>query len=463
MRILTIVNNLGAGGAQGSAKNASLAYLEQGLDVAVLGYRGGGARVQPLRDAGAEVFVGGEHADELERAVEQAVAWRPNVVHVHRAGHAEQTVSSIVRRIKDAATARVAVIETNIFGRVDSSADEEQFDVHMLLTRYCLWKWRKWARGVSPQPVGAVAPNIVRSDGFYPAGEEARRAFREEHGIPQDAIVFGRVGQPMRTKWSHACFEAFKKFAAERGDAWFVAVGIPWNYHKYLATFPQEVRRRIVVIEFLHGEEALRACYAAMDVFLHSSRIGESFGLVLAEAMLCERPVITLSTPARDNSQLEVVGHERGGLIAANVSAMVIAMRRLADDAALRDHFGRQGRQWCLEQYDSPVVGRVMLRIAELAHQHSDRKRLASALEDDPLITTDVSDKEIRALLSRCLGKVSLASRFLVWLVHAPAFYQFWRVVRKVHRKLRGPGDKQRLMREKSAIRDAAGPIHPAS
>jgi len=166
---------------------------------------------------------------------------------------------------------------------------------------------------------------------------------------------------------------------------------------------------------------------------------------------LCERPVVTLSTPMRDNSQLEVVGHERGGLVAANVDAMVQAMGRLADDPALRAKFGKQGRAWCLEQYDSPHVGRIMLRIATLALQHEDRTKLAAALAKDPLIQTDVTDKEIHDLLAKSVGKPSLFDRFSMWIVHKPWFYRFWGLVRRVHRKVKGPGDKQRFRLEAKA------------
>jgi glycosyltransferase involved in cell wall biosynthesis len=456
MRILTIVHNLDVGGAQGSAKNASLAYVERGQQVAVLAFRGGGPRVEPLRAAGVEVFVGGETDDDFKPALEAAMAWGPEVLHVHRSGHADESMLRIIRAIKASATRRIAVIETNIFGRVDASADVAEIDVHMLLTRYCLWKWRRWARGLTPPPIGAVAPNIVRSDGFYPERVETREAFRAEHGIPQDAIVFGRVGQPIRAKWSYAAFQAFIKFARQHPSAWFVAVGLPGAYEAYVNGIEPDVRRRIVVIDFLHGEAALRACYAALDVFLHSARIGESFGIVLAEAMLCERSVITLSTPAHDNSQLEVVGHERGGLVAANVDAMVEAMGNLADDPALRQRLGRQGRQWCLQHYDSPVVGGIMLRIAELALQHDDRAPLRAALEREPLLTTQVTDAEIHALLGRSIGRPSVVERVQVWMVHAPAVYRCWRIVRRVQRTLRGPGDKQRLIREREANRDAA-------
>jgi len=456
MRILTIVNNLGPGGAQGSAKNVSLAYIEQGQTVAVLGYQGGGVREEPLRAAGAEIFVGSEDPDEQLRVIKEAAAWNPDIIHLRRSGHADQSVTNILRTIKAASTKRIAVIESNIFGRVDRTTDRELYNVHLMIGGWCLWKWHQWARGLKPQPIGAVAHNIVRSDAFYPVGDDARRAFRDAHKIPQDAMLFGRIGQPMRTKWSHAAFEAFKTFATEREDAWFVAVGLPRNYSKYLATFPSDVRRRIVVIEFLHGEEALRDCYAGMDVFLHSSRIGESFGNVLAEAMLCNRPVITLSTPARDNSQLEVVGHERGGLCVANVKAMVEAMRRLADDPQLRDRYGKQGRAYCLEHYSSQAIGRILLRVAELAHQHEDHETLARAIEADPVIVSRVTTEEVNARLKRMIGKTSAMDRLMMWLIHAPVFYRLWSVMRKIHRAVRGPGDKQRLMREKSAIASGA-------
>ena len=456
MRILTVVSNLDVGGAQGSAKNASLAFMEQGQQVAVLAYRGGGPRVQPMREAGLEIFVGGKQPAEFDCALSAAAAWKPNVLHVHRAGHADEDIAQLIRSLRHRSSKRLAVLETNIFGRVDASDEGAGIDVHLLLTRYCLWKWRKWSKHIRPSPIGAVVPNIVRNDGFFPAGDDIRNAFRTEHGIPKDAVVFGRVGQPIRAKWSHAAFEAFSRFATQRADAWFVAVGLPKAYPKYLRTLPADVQRRIVVIDFLHGEEALRACYAGLDVFLHSARIGESFGLVLAEAMLCERPVITLSTPARDNSQCEVVGHERGGLVAANVAAMVDAMHRLAGDAHLRARLGTQGRQWCLEHYDSPMVGKMMVRIAEHALKHVDRAKLAAVLRSDPMIETEVSNEEIEDLLQRQIGQPSVMERLQMRLVHSPSLYAWWRLIRRAHRRLRGPGDKKRMIQEREAKQRAA-------
>jgi hypothetical protein len=211
-------------------------------------------------------------------------------------------------------------------------------------------------------------------------------------------------------------------------------VGVPEKYRAMVQEWPQAIRQRVVDIPFLHGDDVLRACYAAMDVFLHSATIGESFGLVLAEAMLCQRPVITLSTPLRDNSQLEVVGHERGGLIASSTAGMVQAMRRLADDADLRARLAEQGRRWCLEEYAVDRIARRMLRLMEHALRADTPGRLREALEEDETFITRVSRREIDQLLGHTMGRISLKDRVLMELGHVPWLYQVFSRVKRMAR-----------------------------
>jgi glycosyltransferase involved in cell wall biosynthesis len=57
-------------------------------------------------------------------------------------------------------------------------------------------------------------------------------------------------------------------------------------------------------------EEEIASTYQLMDIMLHTSRIGESFGMTLVEGMLFGLPILTNSTDFRectlfdrDNSQ----------------------------------------------------------------------------------------------------------------------------------------------------------------
>ena len=77
--------------------------------------------------------------------------------------------------------------------------------------------------------------------------------------------------------------------------------------------------------------------------------------MVLCEAMLCGVPVVTLSTPLKDNSQLEVVGHGKGGLVALTPEALPEAMVALIGDADLRAGVSVGGAAWVRERF---AVGR---------------------------------------------------------------------------------------------------------
>jgi glycosyltransferase involved in cell wall biosynthesis len=325
-------------------------------------------------------------------------------------------------------SASVGIMETNVFGRVDYSADARHIDVHLLLSKWCLWKWRQWSRSVRPKPLGLVLPNLVMHEGFYPIAPQLRAAFRERCAIPTDALLFGRVGSPIESKWSHATLEAFAIYAQANHNAWLLLVGVSDELRAAVQAMSVSVRRRIVVIDFLHGDHALREAYSSMDVFLHASRIGESFGMVLAEALCCRTPVITLSTPLRDNSQLEVVGHEEGGLAVASISAMVQAMRKL-EDPALREHYAGQGASRIIHRYGPERLIPQAIEIARLVAQGLSRPELADRLSAIPGICTQVSGEEIRSLMRRCMGEYSAATPTLLTLISNPFLYRAYRAV----------------------------------
>ena len=92
-------------------------------------------------------------------------------------------------------------------------------------------------------------------------------------------------------------FDAFERFAPAHPDAVLVVIGLPEMYRARIAALPEAIRARVLDRPFVHGDAALRESYSALDCFLHAKQIGESFGYVLIESMLCECPVISLSTP----------------------------------------------------------------------------------------------------------------------------------------------------------------------
>jgi len=431
MRLLTIVSDLRPGGTQRVACNFARAYAESGVESALFAYRGGGALENSLGNP-VDLFVGGPGDPEQQMALAAALRWKPDVVHVHREGPADPRTAAFLRAVKsagrEASAAPVGVMETNVFGRVDYSVDARHIDVHFLLSRWCLWKWRRWG-SLASQPLGIVLPNLVMHGDFTPIQPGLRAQFRARWQIPSAALLFGRIGSPIESKWSRETLDAFAAHAAQNPDSWLLLVAIPAALRERLTALPERIRSRVVVIDFLHGDAALREAYGSMDVFLHSAQIGESFGMVLAESLLCGTPVITLSTPAKDNSQLEVVGHEHGGLVAASLSGMIDAMSRLRN-AAERERYARLGAASIVERYGPQALIPTALAVASLCAEGLPRSQLRRRVLALPGICSDIPTADIRALMHRSLGKYPLGTPALLHLVSSPLLYRAYRAVK---------------------------------
>ena len=268
MRILTIVSDLGFGGTQRTAQNYAVAYRESGHKSAVFAWREGGQRAQELRDKGVKLFVAASEGASLEDALE----WHPDVVHIHRPGSADPVTGALLRRVRDRLGERVAVIETNVFARVDYSPDRTLIDVHCILSQWCLWKWSRWARGLRPPPVGVIVPNMVCHEGFGKVSASARAEFRRKYAICEDATVFLRVGSPISSKWHPLMIEAFAEFAGREPRAWLVMVGCPAELRPRLDLLPVHVRRRVVDIPLLVGTRRCGSATARVIYFFMPQR-----------------------------------------------------------------------------------------------------------------------------------------------------------------------------------------------
>lgn len=95
----------------------------------------------------------------------------------------------------------------------------------------------------------------------------------------------------------------------------------------------------------------------AADLVIGASFASETFGMVLAEAMACERPVLASTWPGYDDVVIDGVTAER--FTAADPEALAAALRRLlADPAQARARYGAAGRRHVLERFTWPQVER---------------------------------------------------------------------------------------------------------
>jgi glycosyltransferase involved in cell wall biosynthesis len=417
IRFLTAVSTLTRGGTERVAMNYALGYRRAGYPSAVLAYNGGGPRRARLEDEGVLVIEGGPDEASTQRALKEAGAWNPDIIHLHRPGEADPSSGAVLKALIHP---RLRVFETNIFSRSDESEDRALIDLHLHLSRWCLWKWTQATRGLQPRSPGIVVPNSVDCDAFSPVCPDVRRSIRRAFELPEDALVYGRVGQPMDGKWSPMLIRAFETVAKDLPNAWLALCGMPDRLRAMVGDLPAAIRARVLDLPITDSDTELRRYYGLMDIFVHSSEKGESFGLVLCEAMLSGLPVITVSTPLRDNSQIEVVKHNRTGIVVQTLPQMIQAMLRLRNDSAFYASARREGPGWVQSNYDIAIVTQRLLAVAPVALAATSGEDLIRRLADVPGTIEPVSAGLYRDLLDSAGIKQSWRDGLLTTLVNRP-------------------------------------------
>lgn len=365
-KILTIVYDLGIGGTQRAAQNFAVAYKQYGHDSRVLTVYEGGVRALELEAEGVVTYIGG---DNLSQSLQIIKSWVPEIVHIHRAGDADRRLAEILRELKKI---NVKVVETNVFSLADNSEDHVLTDIHMHLSKWCYWKWKNF---LDVKSVGIVMPYLVLPQNFFRETNENIKLSKKRLGLPENKFIFGRIGQQSPAKFHPQLYRSFEELYIERQDIHLFMVGLPEKYQREIKNLKSFKEGAITLVNSIVGDGNLRLAYNSMDCFLHYSSIGESFGMVLAEAQLCEVPVISVSTPKADNSQLEVLVHNHSAFILKNHVNLKDIMSKFASGEISIKDFGKNGREHILKNFTPdkliPLMNSLFKKLLAKNHELS--------------------------------------------------------------------------------------------
>lgn len=191
---------------------------------------------------------------------------------------------------------------------------------------------------------------------------EARAAIRRAYAIPEDAFVIGGVGRFAPEKGFDTLLEAFR--LAGVPDARLLLVGDGPEMPALRAQAPHGVI-------FAGWQDAPAPYYAAFDLFVSASR-DEPFGLALLQAMQTGLPIVAT---AADGPQWLL--NEGAGLLVDidDAAVMAQAIRKLAEDEALRQRLGASAKTKSARFRPDEVVAEIIALYRRLAEATSATRR----------------------------------------------------------------------------------------
>ena len=265
----------------------------------------------------------------VRRAVETVRQEQIDVVHVHlsRASIAGWIVGKLCQR---PVVATVHVATTNKIFKLLARPPHRLVAVSGFLKQFLV------SKGIPSSAISVIHVGSSLVPQPTSAGENALQFLTGER-------VITLVGKVSALKGSDLALDAFESLEADYPNLHLIFIGDDQN------DFARQLRGRLksTRVHFLGLQSELASFYLRSEFTILPTEI-ETFGMVVAESMLCARPVIGSNRGALP----ELITHGVTGLIIdRNVVSLETAMRTLLDDPVATTQIGQSAQQVAIAKF----------------------------------------------------------------------------------------------------------------
>lgn len=196
-----------------------------------------------------------------------------------------------------------------------------------------------------------LIPHGVDTNQFRPLSEDEIAHVRRRLNTPTDRVVVLHVGRLMPFKGQHL-FLQMARHVIQRGyppPVFWLAGDASMGDSRYALWLQQLSQPLGEAVRWLGFQEDIAPIIGAADILVHCSMRPEPFGLVVIEAMACERVVIS----ANRGAPAEIIESGRTGVLTPpnNKEMLTRAVMQLIADESSRQRMGKLARQLVCERY----------------------------------------------------------------------------------------------------------------
>lgn len=251
-----------------------------------------------------------------------------SILHVGRSGYMEFPYVERIAPLQ---------IETNIFGSIDNSGF---LDKSIAICNYIAQ-----LRGSTD----AVVYNPI------PPAELDGPNLRAELGIPEDAIVCGRIGRAANfhpwALWS------FSELVKHIPNIYYVIVS---PCQDTLAYIQNNNIPNVITLPPTLDDAYIHKFHRTIDIFSHFRSDGEVCSTAIQSAMYAKIPVVSHISPVF-NGQTEVISN--GGFVANSSEEYKNCLYNLIVDKNLRQQIGQNAYNIARENYDQTKVVKILEKL----------------------------------------------------------------------------------------------------
>lgn len=387
IKIIEAGNELGLGGTEYTIQLISKYLNKDNFEVTVVGVKEGGARVKLIQELGINVVVLNGDLNKLAKLLQEA-----DVFHWHGDGSLNPELFAVVKANKPK-----LVLMTNIFGLYNHSRFYELIDYDLFVSKMILVRRMLTDRDLeddfaSKRKVLSNPVDVNHINSLLPTNSELK-AFKQQNNL-QNSFIVGRVGRSDNAKFDLITLDGFAEFVKRAAHAKFLLVGATPEILGHAKGL--NILDKIIVFDTTLDLKQLLMYYSAMDIFLAASKIGESFGMVIAEAMAVGIPVVTISTLDRDNAQIELVDNGQTGFVVSRDKEKIAdVLFFLYEDEKIREILSESAKRKVSKEYKAD---KIVKSLENLIYSH-----LYSSIDiNNKSLVKNYTQETVNDYINRC-------------------------------------------------------------
>lgn len=356
INILELNTNFGYAGAQRTMLNFCKYLDKEIFNIFIGSYGKDGARKEAFLKLNVPCITADYNIEKLLKFIEEN---RIDIVHFHRSGGFNEFEYQIIKEIKNK---NILIIETNVFGKFDKKS-YDLIDCHLIKSKMMLNErfvkevgdldFSKMKVVYNPIDINAFQENLIL--------ENEIKKYKYRLGIRETDFVIGKMGRPHIAKWSDLLIDMMPYLIKTIPNIKLIIQAIPESRKKII--LKSKYKDNYIFLDETSDDLEVALFYSVLDVYVHASKIGESFGMTLAEAGIFRKPVIVNSTPDKDNNQIELVDHMKTGIIANYPQTFARAIEYLYKNPGKRIEFGENGYNKIKSFYDAEKITRQLEKV----------------------------------------------------------------------------------------------------
>ena len=258
-----------------------------------------------------------------------------DILHTHRSGEDEWLLpglGEIERKFR--------IVETNFHGFKNTPADFRIYP-SLELTKF---------RGIKPSSNHAVIANSVNS---IPG-----RSLKHEFGVPEERLVYGRVGRSDRSIYSPVLLKQYSRI--ENDGTALIWVGASTQAMKDAETFGV---KNVIWVDPVDNPRDMADLFATFDVYCHASPLGETFGNTVAEAVLRGLPVASLKGSRKyPQAQKELLTKPQ---FCSSTRGFRSLLKKYRDEPEFRENESKINSAFANENLDPRIIADQVINVYE--------------------------------------------------------------------------------------------------